>query len=964
MQSTPVHKLIAQQRLFNDGTRFNVLSQHSTHCKSGKWYIGDTIYTEFLETVCKTLTDEPNRQMHFMEKPSEVCNMIKIDIDMRFKATEEEIKTRNNLKRRYSEEFIELLVNILKENIEQIIEIKESYNIYVQEKKTPRITHENTIKDGIHILIPDLVLNNAALFYLRDLILEDDCFQETIKEIDNISKIEDVIDKRIIYPNAWYIYGCGKPEDYGDYYKISHIYKVIKKGDAATTLKKITTSSKTMIENIKMFSNFGKQHNVEYVIDEEELNSKYGTNAVENKPLHKKDRINIMRHFALNQSNFRNNSTLSDPEINAILNCLKKSRADDYQDWRRVGLSLFNMSHKNFNIWNNWSQLSAKYSEDVCFNIWYNEFPKFSRYNMGLRKLKEMARQDNPEEYNKVININKKKWFKKWLHEHVQETHIKHLSVDTLSKNIQNYIKDYANFNVACACPGPTVIWYKFDKHKWTEDKAANKIYILMTEDLKKELTVIYEDLKEELARNNNKRNSNQQNQIQNITESDLQDDSDASLMQSMMRNDRPTAENEEENALNALKAANDKLCLIKCGNILEFISNPTGKNKVIDDLSQKCYEEDFYTNLDENRNVMICKNGVLDLETCLFRNGEPDDMMTISTRIEFPRNVDSLEAQENLHAIQEWLDKIFPDDQIQEYVLNNFAVKLSGNLHKEKFLIFTGSGANGKSQFFKLISKVYGDYYRQFPNTLLNTPKGAPNGPTPEIAKLKGCRIAVTTEPKGGQPFESDLVKELVSGDPLTGRHLNKEPITFIPQYRMIMQCNDIPRNESTDDGFWRKIFVIPCEAKFITREEDLYKLNNPDFPNHFLGQDQEHLYPTWAPYFLYILFERYKVLKEQNFEFPTPERVKLATKEYQDEASTYTQFFNEKIEAAPGYKVDASTLYSEFQLFVGRDFKTQKSVFLKQMERFIKKPRGNKKEYYGFRLRNTSGELIEEDN
>lgn len=960
MQSTPVHKLITPCRLFNDVTKLNVLSQHSTQCKSGKWLVTPDVYPEFLKIVCKTLETEPKRQMHFMEKPSEVANIVKLDIDMRFNATEEEIKTRTGLKRRYTDEFVELLVTTLKENIEKIIEIKESFNIYVQEKKSPRITHENTIKDGIHIMIPDLIVNNPALFYLRELIIEDTSFQEIVKEIDNISKIEDVIDKRIIFPNAWYIYGCGKPEDYGDYYKITHIYKVVKKGETIT-LKKIGTSTKTMMDNIKMFSNFGKVHNVEYIIDEDELNSKYGSDAIEKKPLLKKDRINILRHFGLNQANFRNNSTLSDPEISAILNCLKKSRADDYQDWRRVGLSLYNMCHKNYNLWNTWSQISSKFNDDICFNVWYTEFSKFSRYNMGLHKLKDMARQDNPEEYRKIININKQKFFKKWLLEHVKETHIKGLSIDTLSKNIKDYIKDYSSFNIACACPSPGAIWYKFDKHKWTEDKAANKIYMLMTEDLKRELMVVFNELKEEITRNSNKDGNNQA--VANYPDdSENPDDSDMSFL-NFLKNDRPTVEHVEEQAKRELQNNQDRICLQKCGNIHEFLSNNTGKNKIIDNLSQICYDEEFYINLNENRNVLICKNGVLDLATCLFRTGEPDDMMTLSTRIDFPKNVDSLEAQEHLHSIQEWLDKLYPDEQIQDFVLNNFAVKLSGNLHKEKFLIFTGSGSNGKSQYFKLAIKVYGDYYQQFPNTLLNTQKSAPNGPTPEVAKLKGCRIAVTTEPKGGQPFESDLVKELVSGDPLTGRHLNKDPITFIPQYRMIMQCNDIPRNESTDDGFWRKIFVIPCESKFVTKEEDMYKVNNPEFPNHFVGLDQEHLYPEWAPYFLYMLFERYKALKENNFEFPTPDRVKIATKEYQDEASTYTQFFSERIEAAPGYKVEANVLYAEFQLFVGRDFKTQKSVFLKQIERYIKKPKGSKKEFYGFRLKNTTGDIIEDD-
>ena len=950
MTTTDVHTFVSKFRIFSEDKQPNILSQHSTECKSGKWHIPKENYPELLETICNTLQKNPTKPLHFMEKPNEKFNMIKLDVDLRFNASEEEIKDNSNLQRRYNDEFIELLVTILKEKIESIIDIKDSFNIYVQEKKKPRITMENTIKDGIHILIPDLVCYNTALYYLRDLLLEDEQLIEMIKDIDAINKIEDVFDKRIIFPNAWYFYGCGKPEDYCDYYKITHIYRVMKK-DSNNTLKKIGLSTKTLLENIRMFSNYKKEHNVEYLYDTEEINNKYGNGNNEYKQVYKKDKINMLRIFTLNQNNFRNNSTLTDPEINAFLNCLKKERADDYQDWRRIGLCLYNMSHKNYNIWNIWSQQSPKYNEDMCFSIWYTEFPKFSKYNMGLHKLKEMAKQDNLEEFKKIININKIKFFKKWLLEHVKETHIKTLSIDTLSKNIQNYIKDYANFTVACACPGPTVIWYKFDKHKWTQDKAANKIYMLMTENLKYELSGVMNELKDTITKS--------------ITKDDPQpindpDESDYSFM-NFVRDDRQTIQSIEAQATAELKLAQDKLCLQKCGNILEFLSSPQGKNKIIDDLTQKCYDEDFYTNLDENRNVIVCKNGVLDLETCTFRHGEPEDMMTISTKIEYPKNVESMEAQEILNNIQDWLDKILTDDQTQEYMLNTLSIKLSGNLFKELFIVCTGSGANGKSQFWKLISKTFGDYYRPFDNSLLNTPKKDPNSPSPAIACLKGCRLAVTTEPKGGKPFESDLVKELVSGDPLTGRHLNEEPITFIPQYRMFMQCNDIPRNETTDDGFWRKICVVPFSSKFVIKDEEMYKINNPDFPNHFKAVDQEHLYPEWAPYFLYMLFERYKVLKRRNFEFPTPEIVKTATKEYQDEASTYTQFYNERIEVAPGYKVDVNTLYTEFQLFVGKDFKTQKSVFTKQMERYIKKPKGIRKEYYGFRIRDTEGEEIE---
>lgn len=945
---------------------YNVNSHFSMYCKSGCWLIPSDKYPEFLKNINNEIDINPNREMHYMEKPNNQYNMVKIDVDLRFKTTEKEIKT-NILERHYDEEFIELIVNIISQNIRDIIEIKENYNIYVQEKLEPRFYNDEKKikKDGIHILIPEIVMSNKALLILRDKLIKNDKLKELFKSIGNTNEIHDVIDKRIINTNSWYIYGCGKPEDHGKYYTVSKVYKVMKKNDGYIVKK--TQSNKTLKDFITMFSNFGKEENSNYIIDLDE----YDDESLNKLQYGNKDRENMLRNFANNQHNqvnIKKTCSLNAIEIKAFLNCLKKERADDYMDWWSIGLCLYNMDIRNFNVWSHWSSQSDKYDINTCEKMWYEEYPKSAKYNLGFTKLREMSKQDNPEEYKKIFGIKKRAFFDEWIHAHTTDTHMgKSLSINTLAEYISIYIRDYASFDIACAVPGTSSIWYKYEKHKWSIDMAGNKIYMLMTDELFKELRIVNEDLK-------------------NIVFKNIQDEMKESKINSLKLNDSDNEDEDEDDEFNAYEAKiidnrkeknleyekmkylnkkHNKESLEKCGLIMQFISSPPNKKKIIEDLSHKSYNEEFYKNLDENHNVFVCNNGVLDTESCIFRNGDSHDMMTISSDINFPKNVYTIEAQEILNDIQNWLDRIFPEEDVQHYVLNSFACKLSGKLFGEKFHIFTGSGANGKSQFFKLIKKVFDKYYDTFDNSLLNTPKGNPNGPSPAIAKLKGVRIAVTTEPKSGQPFESDKVKELVSGDELTGRHLNKDPISFIPQYMMILMCNDIPRNESTDDGFWRKVFVVPCKAKFISKEDDMYKLNDPvKFQYHFIAEHQEHLYDSWAPYFLYMLFERFKVLKQNNFKFPVPEQVKMAIKEYQDEASTYSDYFRTRIEEAPGYKLSSNELYADFQLYVGRDFKTQKAFFLKQIERYMGKPKGRNKEFINFKIHGTSGNLIDDDN
>jgi len=961
MHKTDIHKLIDKYK--SESGNHNVLSQPGLQCRSGRWEVPDDKYQAFLDTIGSVLERNPKIELHFLEVPNKEFNMIKVDIDLRFKATEEELKQKMRPFRRYNDEFVELVINTIAASLQEIIEVPDNYKIYIQEKSEPRIAHqEKMIKDGIHIIIPEIVMTNAALYYLREKIITNDDIKESLSEIGNITSPADVIDKRIIYPNAWYIYGCGKPDDRGNFYKVTRIYKVIKMGDDYEL--RILQSTRKISDYINLFSNFGKKVNVNYLMEFDGELSRYKNDK--NTKYTGKENEALYKLYVQDQGNLRRISTLTKDEIKPYLDCLKPKRYDDYEDWCRVGLSLYNMDDRNYDLWKAWSAQSPKFDEDSCFKKWHKEFPKAGKYNMDFRKIKEMAKIDNREKFNQIININKKHFFQRWLQAHMDEKDIyaKNISISTITRFIHCYIMDYANFNIACALPGgASSVYYKFDKHKWTEDKAANKVYTLLSDTIKTELGNIFLELKEKMIAM--QRAENEQSRSRHNRRRGGDDESEISEMsQQLGRDDREAVVSAERMADEQKEKIYTRMQHERCSAIIQFLDKLSNKKTVIEDLSQKCYDEDFYKKLDMNNNVFVCTNGILDLDTCIFRDGQPSDMMTLSSNIEFPKDIDKLEAQDHMCSIQDWLDKIFPDDEVQNYVMNVMACKLSGNLGLlgERFHIFTGSGANGKSQFFKLIKEVFGDYYLAADNTLLNTPKRDPNSASPAIAILKAKRVVTLTEPKNNIPFESDKVKELVSGDPLTCRHLNKDPIQFIPQYALFLQCNDIPRNESTDDGFWRKIFIVPCESKFILKDEDLYKLNDQiKFPNHFIGSDQAHLYKDWAPYFLYLLFERYKALKANEFRFQVPEKMKAATRQYQEEASPFTQFYNDKLEEAPGYKVDAATLYQEFQQFVGRDFKTQKPTFLKQMERMIGKPRGKNKDYYGFRIFGTSGESIE---
>jgi hypothetical protein len=79
----------------------------------------------------------------------------------------------------------------------------------------------------------------------------------------------------------------------------------------------------------------------------------------------------------------------SDPETAAdnlrvamsALNALKKERADNYQEWLEVGMSLYSLGQEGLVAWDTWSKQSEKYEPGTCAQKWATFTPALQTAN-------------------------------------------------------------------------------------------------------------------------------------------------------------------------------------------------------------------------------------------------------------------------------------------------------------------------------------------------------------------------------------------------------------------------------------------------------------------------------------------------------------------------------------------------------------------------------------------------------
>jgi len=159
----------------------------------------------------------------------------------------------------------------------------------------------------------------------------------------------------------------------------------------------------------------------------------------------------------------------------------------------------------------------------------------------------------------------------------------------------------------------------------------------------------------------------------------------------------------------------------------------------------------------DSNPLLLACKNGVVDLKTGLFRDGRPEDYISLACPVEFK----GLDAPAELW--EEKLLEIFDGNKkVVAYIQRLFGYGITGLNTMHIFPVLQGRGRNGKSMIIDVIKYVLGPLAAPISaEMLLNQPYGKnSSAPSPDIMALKGLRIAFASEVNERSSFSSAQAK------------------------------------------------------------------------------------------------------------------------------------------------------------------------------------------------------------
>jgi P4 family phage/plasmid primase-like protien len=333
-------------------------------------------------------------------------------------------------------------------------------------------------------------------------------------------------------------------------------------------------------------------------------------------------------------------------------------------------------------------------------------------------------------------------------------------------------------------------------------------------------------------------------------------------------------------------------------------------KSNIMKEAQELFYDKKFLQNIDTKPHLLCCNNCVIDFKEKRARQGQPDDYITKCTNIDyFP--LDPKKHGKIMAEINDFITKLYPEEDIRNYMWEHLASCLIGINYPQTFNIYTGCGSNGKSKLVELMSLTLGEYKAVVPISLITSKRASIGGTSSEIAQLVGIRYAVMQEPSKGMRLEEGPMKEITGGDPIQGRALFKNMITFIPQFKLVVCTNTLFDIKANDEGTWRRIRKVDHKAVFCENP----KQGDPDSPYQYqIDKRLDEKFKTWAPVFLAMLVE--KAFQTGGMVKDTP-GVLASSENYRNSQDYINEFIRDKIRKVEGHYVKKTEMYESFKVW-----------------------------------------------
>ena len=842
----------------------------------GKFMVKDEEYTTFLDLLHEYLFTQQRRPLNLVEqRRCDNCTPIIIDLDFKYPAE-------RAIQRQFELDHIFSFIKEYVETLDHFYTLEKSLRFFVTLRPAPyedKKAVNRSIKDGVHIECPDLVLPSEHQQVIRHRFLEQNHLAVAFKNTGYINPEKDIFDEAIVKKNGWFFYGESKPDIPA--YQLAAVYVYDPKQRAFHEEDIENYQSRQLLELLSIRYNLRTDTiGLEEKTQEEwQTRLDYCTGKKPMTPALKAEDepVNDMPMVQITSSNVYEQFELDKIALAKQLarECLSGERMTGYASWIAVGWCLHNIdpSEEMFNVWMEVSQKSGKSAENNVGQLhreWARGWGRSKdERNYTIRSLHDWARKDNAKKYYKIMNES----FVQFVESEVDATHT----------HIARLMKRMYSNNYCASVDSKKVDWYEFTGTYWKKLAQGIDLRNKMTTEVAQVISDTRTTIRTRLANLGNDERSWEETRMKKMTKIEQ--------------------------------------CLYTSGF----------KDSVMKECVGLFYEEDFAQKLNSNQFLLGFNNGVIDLHapvtvgekkeyTVLFRKAEPTDFISFMVGRCITKNCDPIDyveynpsdpEQAKIHAeIDDFMTKLFPRPELRAYMWRKLASCLEGANKEQTYETWIGVGGNGKSKLVDLMSMVLGDYASSLQSTAMTRKRPESGAANPDIMAIRNKRFIYMAEPDDREPLNTSRMKQFTGEDDVEARGLFEEQTKFKITGKIFMLCNAFPAINTMDRGTWRRVRAVPFESKFVDpgAEEVNHKA-------HIYARDNEldANLRKWRTLFMSRLIHIYKTEYLPKGLGAVPAIVTQESNKYQESFDSVAKFMNSRIREIKkgGYEADIASIF-----------------------------------------------------
>lgn len=297
---------------------------------------------------------------------------------------------------------------------------------------------------------------------------------------------------------------------------------------------------------------------------------------------------------------------------------------------------------------------------------------------------------------------------------------------------------------------------------------------------------------------------------------------------------------------------------------------------------------------LDADEFLLNLPSGTCDLRTGAVREHNAQDYITKQTAVD--------PSGDGMDVWEDTLQTFFQGDvDLIRYVQEIVGLAAIGKVYIEALVIAYGEGRNGKSTFWNTIARVLGTYSGNMSADTLTV--GCKRNVKPELAEAKGKRMIIAAELEEGMRLNTSNVKQLCSTDEIYAEKKYKAPFSYVPTHTLVLYTNHLPRVGAIDQGTWRRLIVIPFNAK-IEGKADIK--NYSDF-----------LFKTAGGAVLSWIIEGAKRVIASDYKIVQPRVVQDAIQKYKENNDWLAHFLDDCCEVGDDFEAKSGEFYNAYRSY-----------------------------------------------